>query len=216
MFINFFLKVKLKRFVTTFVAGASLLAGSYTQPILAGGTCDDPDVQNPGTVFKWTGPDSWKIWTTVRQSITSNNERKVAFALKKLDLKAETELAKFVNTNVKSGSKLTEKEKANFVVGTDDETSEDAIEGFDEIVSEFSSSTEALLVGAQFISSCHTPGKEVRLTRGINSESAIGAQRIKNQDFGGNSNSTNLGSPTKTYRRDVNEGFSSYGNFENF
>ena len=214
MFINFFLKVKLKRFVTTFVAGASLLAGSYTQPILAGGTCDDPDVQNPGTVFKWTGPDSWKIWTTVRQSITSNNERKVAFALKKLDLKAETELAKFVKTKVAGGMSLSGEERESYAVNAAGETTEDATEGFETIITELGSQADALLVGLQLIAECYTPGKELRVTKGINSESAIGAKRIENQDFGEGYNSTN--STTKTFRRDVQEGYSSYGNFDNF
>ena len=109
--------MKLKVFLTSLIAGASLFTANYTRPVYAGGSCDEPNVPAAGTVFKWTGPGTWKIWTTVRQDITSTNERKVAFALKKLDLKAEAELAKFVRTKVASGSKLTEKEKAKFVVG---------------------------------------------------------------------------------------------------
>ena len=211
--LNFIKKVKFKVFLTSLLAGASLFTANYTKPVYAG-TCDDPNVQQAGTRFIWTGPDTWKIWTTTQQNLTSNNERKIAFAFKKLDLKADNELGRFVRTKVAGGAKLTGEEKESFVVGASDEMTEDALEGFNSIVTEYSSQTEALLVGAQFIAKCHTPGKEVRLTRGINSESAIGAQRIGNQDFGGGSNSTN--SATKTFRRDVQEGFSSYDNFENF
>ena len=210
--LNFRKKVKLKVFLTSLIAGASLFTANYTKPVYAG-TCDDPNVQQAGTRFIWTGPGTWKIWTTVQQDLPSNSARKIAFAYKKLDLQADNELARFVETKVKGGSKLSGQELETFVEGDSEATSEDAIKGFNSIVTEYISQTEALLVGAQFIAKCHTPGKEVRLTRGINSESAIGAQRIKNQDFGEGSNSTN--SATK-FRRDVQQGYSSYDNFENF
>ena len=186
---------------------------NYSKPVYAA-SCEDPNVQDVGSRFIWTGPGSWKIWTTVRQNLSSTNERKVAFAYKKLDLKADNELAKFVKTKVAGGMKLSGEERESFAVNAAGETTEDALEGFEAIITEYGSQTEALLVGLQLIAECHTLGKEVRVTKGINSESAIGAQRIGNQDFGEGSNSIN--SPTKTYRRDVQEGYSSYDNFENF
>ena len=193
-----------------------MLSVSNVNPVLAGGCDNAPDV---GTVFKWTGPGTWKILTTVKQDLTSNNERRVAFAYKKLDLKASTQLAEFVNVNVKNAENLTEKEKEAFVVGSDDEMSEDSLEGFNEFVSEFGKSTDALLVGSVLVGQCHSLGKEVRLTRGINSENAVAAQRLGNQDFGGNnnsSNSTNSSSPSQTFRRDLNQGYSGYGNLDDF
>ena len=42
---------------------------------------------------------------------------------------------------------------------------------------------------------------------------------MKNQDFGGragSTNSNNLSSPQETYRKDLNKGYSGYGNLENF
>ena len=60
---------------------------------------------------------TWKIWTTVQQDLTSNSERKIAFAYKKLDLQADNELARFVETKVKGGSKLSGQEKETFVEG---------------------------------------------------------------------------------------------------
>ena len=207
--------MKLKGFLTTLIAGVSLVSISNTTPIFAESCEGAPDT---GTVFKWTGPGTFKIWTTVREGISSNNERKVEFSYKKLDLKAQRELARFLDAKVKNASKLTEKEIATFVVGTNDEVSEDSLEGFQEFAEEYGSSTEALLVGSIEIGRCHTMGKEVRLTRGINSENAVGAQMLKNQDFGGSTTSNNLTSPssTQTYRRDLNQGYSGYGNLENF
>jgi hypothetical protein len=114
---------------------------------------------------------------------------------------------------------LNTSEKETFVIGANDEVSEDALEGFNEFVEEFSSSTDALLFGMVNIGRCHTLGKEVRLTKGINSENIAAAQNMKNQNFDGGTKSTssnNLSSPTKTYRNDLNQGYSGYGNLENF
>ena len=209
--------MKLKGFLTSLIAGASLLTASNTNPVLAG-SCENAPAT--GTVFKWTGPDTWKIMTTVRQPITSVNERKVAFAYKKLDLKAQRELARWVEVNVKNASNLTEAEKAKFVVDANDDVTEDSLEGFEEFVDTFSSSTEALLVGMINVGDCHTLGEEVRLTKGINSENIVAAQSMKNKDFGGSTastnNSNNLSSPTQTYRRDLNKGYSGYGNLDDF
>ena len=208
--------MKLKVFFTFFIASASFFSSGNINPVYAGSCEGAPDT---GTVFKWTGPGTWKIMTTVRQPISSVNERKVEFAYKKLDLKAQRDLAQWLSTNVKSGSKLTTSEKETFVIGANDEASEEALEGFNELVEDFSSSTDALLVGMVNIGRCHTLGEEVRLTKGINSENIAAAQNMKNQNFdGGNkSNSNNnLGSPTQTYRNDLNQGYSGYGNLENF
>ena len=48
---------------------------------------------------------------------TSNSARKIAFAYKKLDLQADNELARFVETKVKGGSKLSGQELETFVEG---------------------------------------------------------------------------------------------------
>ena len=211
--LNFIKKVKLKVFLTSLIAGASLFTANYSKPVYAA-SCEDPNVQQVGSRFIWTGPGTWKIWTTVRQRMSSTNERKIEFAYKKLDLKADNELAKFVKTKVAGGMTLSGEERESYAVNAAGETTEDATEGFETIITELGSQADALLVGLQLIAECYTPGKELRVTKGINSESAIGAQRIGNQDFGEGSNSTN--STTKTFRRDVQEGYSSYGNFENF
>ena len=210
----------LKRVLTGLFAGASLLTTSYVNPAIAG-SCDDPRVPSPGTVFKWMGPDKWKILTTVRQDITSANERKVSFAYKKADLKAQREMARWVNINVKNASQLTEEQKEVFVVGANDEMSEDSLEGFADFAEEYGTSTEALLIGSVEIGRCHTLGSEVRLTRGINSDTAYAAKMMSGQKFKNTNEKeateANITVETKkTYRKDLNEGYSGYGNFDDF
>ena len=208
--------MKLKVFFTGIIASASLITTGNINQVLAGSCENAPDT---GTVFKWTGPETWKIMTTVRQSISSSNERKVEFAFKKLDLKADRELAQWLSVNVKGAADLTENEKEKFVIGADDEVSEDSLEGFNEFTDSYGKSVDELLVGVVNIGRCHTLGEEVRLTKGINSENIIAAQSMKNQDFGGRAGSTNtnnLSSPQETYRKDLNKGYSGYGNLENF
>ena len=73
---------------------------SNIKPVSAAGACDN--APPTGDFFVVTGPDSYKIRSTVRQSLTSNNERKVEFAYKKLELKAQQKLAQFVKTKVKA------------------------------------------------------------------------------------------------------------------
>ena len=208
--------MKLKVFFTGIIASASLITAGNINPVFAGSCENAPDT---GTVFKWTGPETWKIMTTVRQSISSSNERKIEFAFKKLDLKADRELAQWLSVNVKGAADLTESEKEKFVIGADDEVSEDSLEGFNEFTDSYGKSVDELLVGLVNIGRCHTLGEEVRLTKGINSENIIAAQSMKNQDFGGrtgSTNSNNLSSPQETYRKDLNKGYSGYGNLENF
>ena len=208
--------MKLKVFFTGVIASASFFNAGNINPVYAGSCEGAPDT---GTVFKWTGPDTWKIMTTVRQSISSSNERKVEFAFKKLDLKADRDLAQWLSVNVKGAADLTENEKEKFVIGANDEVSEDSLEGFNEFTDEYGKSVDELLVGVVNIGRCHTLGEEVRLTKGINSENIAAAQNMKNQNFDGGTKSTgsdNLSSPSQTYRNDLNQGYSGYGNLENF
>ncbi len=208
--------MKFKGLLTSIIAGASFFTAINTNQVFAGSCENAPDT---GTVFKWTGPGTWKIMTTVRQSISSSNERKVEFAFKKLDLKAQRELAQWISINVKGAADLTEDEKEKFVIGANDEVSEDSLEGFNEFTDEYSSSVNELLVGVVNVGRCHTLGEEVRLTKGINSENIIAGQSMKKQDFGrstGSTNSNNLSSPPQTYRKDLMKGYSGYGNLEDF
>ena len=216
--------MKFKGLLTSLFAGASLFSTSYVAPVVAGG-CDDPGVPSAGTIFQWTGPGSWKIITTVRQDVVSANERKVTFAYKKADLKAQRELARWVNINVKNVNNLSEEEKEKFVVDGNGDMTEDSLEGFANFAEEYGTSTEALLVGTVEVGRCHTLGSEVRLSRGINSDTAYAAKMMSGQKFKNTNDetaseankSTEAETVTKkTFRKDVNQGYSGYGNFNDF
>ena len=181
---------------------------SNIKPVSAAGACDN--APPTGDFFVVTGPDSYKIRSTVRQSLKSNNERKVEFAFKKLELTAQKKLAQFVKTKVKAFDDLSASDKESVVVDANGDTTEDSLETATEILSGISASADALLVGSVELGRCHEPGVAVMLTRGINSETEV---LINNagSNAGGNSNTQ-----TKTYRNDINQGYSGYGNYDNF
>ena len=199
--------MKLKGLVTSLIAGASLITFSNIKPASAAGSCDN--APPTGDFFVVTGPNSYKIRSTVRQSLKSNNERKVEFAFKKLELTAQKKLAQFVKTKVKAFDELSAADKESVVVDANGDTTEDSLETATEIVSGISASAEALLVGSVELGRCHEPGVAVMLTRGINSETAILINNSK-------SNVGNSNTQTKTYRNDINQGYSGYGNYDNF
>ena len=199
--------MKLKGFVTSLIAGASLMTVSNIKPVSAAGACDN--APPTGDFLVVTGPNSYKIRSTVRQSLKSNNERKVEFAFKKLELTAQKKLAQFVKTKVKAFDELSAADKESVVVDANGDTTEDSLETATEIVSGISASAEALLVGSVELGRCHEPGVAVMLTRGINSETAILINNSK-------SNVGNSNTQTKTYRNDINQGYSGYGNYDNF
>ena len=202
--------MKLKGIVTSLIAGASLMTVSNIKPASAAGACDN--APPTGDFLVVTGPKSYKIRSTVRQSLKSNNERKVEFAFKKLELTAQKKLAQFVKTKVKAFDDLSASDKESVVVDANGDTTEDSLESATEILSGISASADALLVGSVELGRCHEPGVAVMLTRGINSETAV----LMNNSQSNQSNVDNSNAQTKTYRNDINQGYSGYGNYDNF
>ena len=201
--------MKFKGLITSFIAGASFFTAINTSPVLAG-QCDD--APPTGDKFIPTGPNTWKIRSTVMLPLTSNNERKVAFAFRRLELEAQKKLVEFVNTKVKKFDNLSDSAKQDAITGVNgedatDETLTEAIE----IISGIQSSGEELLRGSQELGRCHVPGEKVMLTRGINSETQTMISNTKS-----NNTESNIYSPTKTYNnRDV-KGYSGYGDLDDF
>ena len=202
--------MKLKGIVTSLIAGASLMTVSNIKPASAAGACDN--APPTGDFLVVTGPNSYKIRSTVRQSLKSNNERKVEFAFKKLELTAQKKLTQFVKTKVKAFDDLSASDKESVVVDANGDTTEDSLESATEILSGISASADALLVGSVELGRCHEPGVAVMLTRGINSETAV----LMNNPQSNQSNVDNSNAQTKTYRNDINQGYSGYGNYDNF
>ena len=142
----------------------------------------------------------------------SNNERKVQFSFKKLELEAQKKLAQFVKTKVVAFDDLDNSDKESVFVDANGDTTEDSLTSATEILSGISISAETLLVGSVEIGRCHEPGVAVMLTRGINSETQdIISSPTPNTIINKNSNTQ-----IKTYRNDIDKGYSGYGNFDDF
>ena len=195
--------MKFKRLITTLIASSSLFTAATVIPVKAGGCEKAPPA---GDKIYPMGPGQYKIRTTVRRLLKSNNERKINFAFKRLELEAREKLAAFVETKVVGWDKLSDSEKEEAIVVGDGDTVED-YKAATEIVSGINVSTEQLLRGVVDIGRCHEPGVAVMLTVGINSETAellsgSNSNTIQNSDSDSNSNTQ-----IKTYRRDIDQGY---------
>ena len=165
--------MKLKKILSCVIAGSTFFTVatntkqvfSETGPDYAGRCAKAPST---GDKFVITGPDSWKIRSTVMLPIKSQNERKVAFAFKRLELEAQKKLVQFVETKVSVFDNLsqTAKEEAISVEDTSNVTLSEGIN----IASGISSSAEEFLSASQELGRCWEPGQMVILSRGINSE----------------------------------------------
>ena len=196
--------MKLKRFLIGLFAGTSLLATSNIVPPVKAGACDN--APPAGDKLIPMGLGEYKIRSTVYLPLTSNNERKVAFAFKKLELEAQKKLAEFLKSTLKSYDDLDKSAKAEIITGANGEdTTEEMLIEAEEIISGISASAEELLRGSQELGRCHEPGEMVILTRGINSETQkmISNPRSNNND--------NDNTSIKAYRKDT-KGYSGYGN----
>ena len=164
--------MKLKRILSCLIAGTTFLTVSNTTNILAetgpdyAGRCDN--APSTGDKFIITGPDSWKIRSTVQLYIKSKNERKVNFAFKRLELEAQKKLTEFIKTKVSVFENLSQTAKEE-AISVEDTTNVTLNEGIN-IAGGISKSAEELLIGSQELGRCWEPGQMVILSRGINSE----------------------------------------------
>ena len=167
-----FYAVKLKKILSCLIAGTTFLTVSNTRHILAetgpdyAGRCDN--APSTGDKFIITGPDSWKIRSTVQLYIKSKNERKVNFAFKRLELEAQKKLTEFIKTKVSVFENLSQTAKEE-VVTVDDTSLMSRTEAMN-IAGGISKSADELLIASQELGRCWEPGQMVILSRGINSE----------------------------------------------
>ena len=166
--------MKLKKILTFVIAGSSFFTVvtntkqvfSETGPDYSG-RCDN--APSAGDKIVITGPDSWKIRSTVMLPIKSENERKVAFAFKRLELEAQKKLAMFYKNQVSDFDNLSQTAKEEAITLEDDTTNLTLNEAVN-IASGISSSSGDLLIGSQELGRCWEPGQMVILSRGINSD----------------------------------------------
>ena len=197
-----------KVLISSIIAGTALLSVGTPTSVNATGACANAP---RGTKIEPTGPDSWRIYATVRKSVKSKNEEMVEFEFERLELKAQKALATFVKREIKNFNNLDENKKKEFVVLDDEQST--SLSGVQEIVDQINSSSDALLVASQEIGRCHEPGIQIMLTYGINSENISTASNINSP------NSNNYGNDSQGgnfYRNDIDQGYNGYQNWENF
>ena len=197
-----------KILLSSIIAGSTLLTVGTTSAVNASGAC----AKAPrGEKLERTGPDSWRVYATVRKAVKSKNVEMVEYEFERLELKAQKALARFVNREIKNFNNLDEKKQKSLVVVNDEQS--DSLETFGEIVDQINASSDALLVASQEIGRCHEPGVEIMLTYGINSENISAASNINSP------NSNNYGNGSQQgnfYRNDIEQGYNGYENWENF
>ena len=203
--------MRLKLIVSGIIAGSSLLAFANTSSVSASGACANAP---RGEKLERTGPDSWRVYATVRKAVKSKNVEMVEYEFDRLELKAQKALARFVNREIKNFNNLDEKKQKSLVVVNDEQS--DSLETFGEIVDQINASSDALLVASQEIGRCHEPGVQVMLTYGINSENISAASNINSpnsNNYGNNSQDSQQGN---FYRNDIDQGYNGYQNWDNF
>ena len=102
----------MKKILSCVIAGSTFFTVvTNTKQVLSetgtdyAGRCDKAPAT--GDKFVITGPDSWKIRSTVVLPIKSQNERKVAFAFKRLELEAQKQLVQLIHL-IEVGPELNE------------------------------------------------------------------------------------------------------------
>ena len=197
-----------KILISSFIAGSTLLTVGTTSAVNASGACANAP---RGEKLERTGPDSWRVYATVRKAVKSKNVEMVEYEFDRLELKAQKALARFVNRQIKNFNDFDEKKQKSLVVVNDEQS--DSLETFGEIVDKINASSDALLVASQEIGRCHEPGVQIMLTYGINSENISAASNINSP------NSNNYGNDSQQgnfYRNDIDQGYNGYQNWENF
>jgi translation initiation factor 2 beta subunit (eIF-2beta)/eIF-5 len=200
--------VNFKILISSIIAGSTLLTGGTTSAVNASGACANAP---RGEKLERTGPDSWRVYATVRKAVKSKNVEMVEYEFERLELKAQKALARFVNREIKNFNNLDEKKQKSLVVVNDEQS--DSLETFGEIVDQINASSDALLVASQEIGRCHEPGVQIMLTYGINSENISTASNINSPNSNNTGNDSQRGN---FYRNDIDQGYNGYQNWENF
>ena len=88
-----------KALIYGIIAGSALLTAGTPSSVNASGACANAP---RGTKIQPTGPDSWRVYATVRKAVKSKNVEMVEYEFERLELKAQKALARFVNREIKN------------------------------------------------------------------------------------------------------------------
>ena len=206
------MKLKIIKTIGGIIAGLSLLTFGNVSDVKA--SCEN--APSSGSKFRMTGPDTFKLRTTVQTFIDTKNARKLNFLLQEADRQAQFELAEFFK-GVFDGSLENEGEQRNeFLVGNDDMSEEAILTGFSNAKKRFNSEVKSFDArGSMKVGQCVEPGQQIVVTREIKSEQIFAATNVKN----GIQETTNVSSEdNESYGRKstVQRGYDGYGNLEDF
>ena len=197
-----------KILLSSVIAGSALLTVGTPTSVNATGACANAP---RGTKIQPNGPDSWRIYATVRKSVKSKNEEIIEFEFERLELKAQKALATFVNREIKNFNSYSSNKKKSLAVENDQQSTDLTV--VEDIVDQINANSDAFLLASQEIGRCHEPGVQIMLTYGINSENISAATNInspKSNNYGNDSQQGNF------YSNDIDQGYNGYQNWENF
>ena len=197
-----------KALISGIIAGSALLTAGTPTSVNASGACANAP---RGTKIQPTGPDSWRIYATVRKAVKSKNEEMVEFEFERLELKAQKELATFVNREIKNFNSFSADKKKSLTVGDDQQSTNLTV--VEDIVDQVNANSDAFLVASQEIGRCHEPGVEIMLTYGINSENISAAANINSPYSNDSGNDSQTGN---YYNYDIEQGYNGYQNWDDF
>ncbi|WP_288262714.1 hypothetical protein [uncultured Prochlorococcus sp.] len=198
------MKSKIKKISSAFIATATLLSFGNFSPVLA--SCEN--APSAGSKFKLTGPDSFKLRTTVQTFIATKSARRLNFILQRTDRQTQSELAEFFK-QVFNGTINVEGEGNNeFLEGEQDMTEKDKLEGFQKAITKFNTEIKNFdLPGTRKVGQCVDPGRMIVVTREISSDAIFAASGAFSPT---GDKTTDVIPANETINSDGNKGFKPY------
>ena len=217
------MKSKIKKVSGTLLASLACLTVGSISPVHA--SCENAPMS--GSKFKLTGPDSWKLRTTVQKFIDTKNARKLNFELIQTDREAALELGTFFNS-IQNGTISAEAGgNLDFIVAEEDVSEKDRLEGFKKAALDITTTqVKYNPAGSRKIGQCVEPGVQIVVTREISSDAILAAKSastLKNEstkiDDDVASNETIVSEEIKVEklkRSQVSKGYDGYADMEEF
>ena len=218
------MKSKIKKISGSLLASLACLSLGSISPVYA--SCENAPAS--GSQFKMTGPDSFKLRTTVQTFIDTKNARKLNLALTRAERQAQFDLAEFFKGVFNGELDVDSSGEAEWLIGEEDMVQKDVAQGFERAKRKFNTEVkDFVLPGSRKIGQCVDPGKEIVVSREISSEQIFAAVQA-----GGASNllkgkSTDDDAANETINNDENErprpyksqvsgGYDGYADMEEF
>ena len=215
------MKSKIKKISSAFIASLTLLSVGNVSPVHA--SCEN--APSAGSKFKLTGPDSFKLRTTVQTFIDTKNARKLNFILLRTDRQTQSELAEFFKGVFNGTIDVDAGGDSEFLIAEQDMTEKDKLEGFENAKLRFNTEIKNFdLSGTRKVGQCIDPGNMIVVTREISSDTIFAARGISSpssdetiDDIAANENINSGGNKgPKPYKSQVGGGYDGYADMDEF